>query len=658
MFLGFLTLPVPGLAMGTDDESEVPPPSLTKPKSASSKKSISHKSSNSTATTSEASRKKSSKYLREDRRLVDESEVSSGEKAAEFPSFKSHLGKEVSHKGGVAIGATHTARRDAVVEERCQYSPQKIQKKILLKFLKANTTSSESLDLTAMIEQVGFGLVAYALTHRNEFEGFLDSVAGLQIHIRLTDFNIKKFRNFVLMLYSDSTSKISLIEIKEKTETSPNDILLDEIVLNDIVFLHLKTGIDIVKTFRMPCLRQEILIKEFYKKIQSKTLLKQDNINKLVELACLEARSSDGLPMNLTQALRVLLKFNWAQIDEKYSDLCSVLKESYSKQKVKSETYYSKKDDDLHFYMIKITGRNAHMWEEYALKQRDLAEAYTGEDYSVKKADVGIKGFLPSLSYHDQDSTETWVSFVSNRPWLDKSQIDYPAIEMFISMMTSQRAKFTGHIGITRAASYAGSKHRNLACDLHSFVALVTLKNYTDKVYMINVPAARMREILTQKLFDINKMSGIYIGDNHTEYPSEDLSSLQKRKAQMKKENQDKIDSQVRLFEQTGLAISLHHQKGALERGLLTVPLSVEKSSPNEYLSFKLLNSEGTILNDISPIEMSGEFAWFFESPWFIKNPRHPIVTFNLRTLADLTSFDSEVQYETKTEFIGSASVL
>ena len=46
---------------------------------------------------------------------------------------------------------------------------------------------------------------------------------------------------------------------------------------------------------------------------------------------------------------------------------------------------------------------------------------HQGTDIAIKKADKGIKGFLPSLDCHDQNFTETWVAFVSNKPWIDKT---------------------------------------------------------------------------------------------------------------------------------------------------------------------------------------------------------------------------------------------
>ena len=545
-----------------------------------------------------------------------------------------------------------------ILEEDCKsifQQPQFSNKESILELLRANDNQSQVLDITDLVKQVGFISVANALIHKEEFEGFLDNIIVINLKLRLSGNNIIEFKKFVLGIYEN----IAIIKIKEDSvHFTPNDIILDEIIFSDIMLLHLKTGISIAKRFNKPCMRNKKLIKVFYKLIKIKKNFKEEDVMELIKISCDEARTSDEIPMNIEQAIRILLNVDWEQINKKYSDLLCILKNFFAEQNVKSEIYYLNKDDDLYFYMLKVNGKNAYMWKEYALKQREISESYTGDDHAIKKADFGIKGFLPSLYYHDQDTTETWVAFASTRPWENKNQLDYSSIEMFISMMTSKNAQFTGHVGITRAPSYIGKKHQSLSCDLHSFIAQVTLKHYTDKKYMINVPAARMREILIQKFLENDKISGVYIGDDHIEYPDENMDNLIEKRKQMRMDQLDKSDLHFRLFEQNELYINLLQQNEALEQGKLFIPLKVEKNSLNEYCSFKLFNKEEMIIHNLAPTNMSGEFAWFFESPWFVRNSRHPVVTFNLPSLAELVNFNSKIKYDTETEYIGSSLVL
>lgn len=328
-------------------------------------------------------------------------------------------------------------------------------------------------------------------------------------------------------------------------------------------------------------------------------------------------------------------------------------------KKINSELYYVQQEEDLYFYMVKVNDKNANVWKEYALKQRDLAEKYQGTDIAIKKADKGIKGFLPSLDCHNHNYTEAWVAFVSNKPWIDKSKIDYSSIEMFVSMMTSEHAHFTGHVGITRGVSYDGIKHGDLACALHSFIAQATLKCYKNKEYTINVPASRMREILIKKFTNIGKISDIYIGDNtsdiyigdtHIEYNKKSLDSLLKKREAMKLLNCDRSDDVLNSYEENELTISLLLQKKYLEEEKICIPLKIQKQpGSNKFLSFTLFSKDGKKLNDITPQEMSNEFAWFFETPWFVKNLRQPLLTVNLRSLADLVCFNNLIKYEVLT---------
>ena len=165
-------------------------------------------------------------------------------------------------------------------------------------------------------------------------------------------------------------------------------------------------------------------------------------------------------------------------------------------------------------------------------------------------------------------------------------------------------------------------------------------------------------EILLQKFLEKEKASDVYIGDDHITYPTEDLSHLIERRKQMKCDKWDKSDIHFRTFEQNELSISLIQQKIALDSGNLTIPIRGEKISSNNYLLFKILDKEGRIINILSPADMCGEFAWFFESPWFVKNLRHPLLTFDIQSLAGLLNFGSRIGYKSIIECIDQSPVV
>ena len=55
---------------------------------------------------------------------------------------------------------------------------------------------------------------------------------------------------------------------------------------------------------------------------------------------------------------------------------------------------------------------------------------------------------------------------------------------------------------------------------------------------------------------------------------------------------------------------------------------------------------------------MSGEFAWFFETPWFVQNLRQPLLTINLQSLAELVHFNNPIEHKVITEIIGNIEML
>lgn len=263
---------------------------------------------------------------------------------------------------------------------------------------------------------------------------------------------------------------------------------------------------------------------------------------------------------------------------------------------------------------------------------------------------------MPSLHYHDQDLTETYVAFVANKIWQDHNNIDQESIEMFVSMMTSKNAHFTGHVGIARAASYKGEFHKNLSTNLHSFIAKATLEHHPDKEYMITVPASHMRTILIKSFEDHGKNSKIFIGDNNTQYSEESLESLINTHEAIVIAGYNKTDRMSFEYNQNLLSVHLSKQQALLKKENTKMPLEVKESNGyKNYESFKLLAQNDIILNDLTAKDMEKEYAWFFKSPWLFKNssPQKPTITCDLKTLADFLPTSTELEYQSNVECIG-----
>lgn len=417
---------------------------------------------------------------------------------------------------------------------------------------------------------------------------------------------------------------------------------------NELIFLDIKTGIDIKECDS----REKILIKTLYEQIQEKNIdnITTEDLISFVNNARNEAKSSDDMPMQYIHALRVLVNFNFKLFDEKYSILVDKFKELYAMQTVHSEIYHLAQEPDLHFYMVKVTGKNADMWYKYVKNEGSILPM---------NRQAGIKGFIPSLHYHDQDLTETYVAFVSNSTCSDYNIIDKESIEMFVTMMTSENAHFTSHIGISRSESYQGQFHKNLAVQLHSFIAKATLMLHGNKEYMITVPAANMREILIKSFADNDKNSKIFIGDNYTKYSEESLESLMNTHEAMVAAKYNE-NSRMRFeYEQNIISIQLLKQKELLDKKETEMPIIVEKTAGRDSKLFILSAQNGAILNNLTATDITGEYAWFFKNPYLIRGSfgPDPLVTCELDTLSNLYQANSPIEYQEKMEMIGDVNV-
>lgn len=227
--------------------------------------------------------------------------------------------------------------------------------------------------------------------------------------------------------------------------------------------------------------------------------------------------------------------------------------------------------------------------------------------------------------------------------------------QLFVSMMTSKNAHFTGHVGIARAASYKGEFHKNLSTNLHSFIAKATLEHHPDKEYMITVPASHMRTILIKSFEDNGKNSKIFIGDNYTEYSKKPLESLINTHEAMVAAGYNKTDRMRYEYDQNLLSVHLSKQQALLEQENTKMPLEVKKGNGyKNYESFKLSAQNDIILNDLTAKDMEKEYAWFFKSPYLFRNSstQEPTITCDLKTLADVLPTSTELEYQSNVELI------
>ncbi|BFD46287.1 MAG: hypothetical protein DMENIID0002_09330 [Rickettsia endosymbiont of Sergentomyia squamirostris] len=435
-------------------------------------------------------------------------------------------------------------------------------------------------------------------------------------------------------------------------------------------------------------LQEKLLIKALYDQIKEKNVnnLTQEELDQFVKNACHEAKSTEGFPVNHIQALRILSKVDFSEINENYSCINESLTKLYLKQQITFEHYHLQQEEGLHFYMVKVTGKNADMWKEYATYEKNASRKYQGDKVAIKEAYNGSIAFIPSIDYHDQN--DVWVAFVSDKQQ-DIDNIDPTSIEMSVTMMTSEHAHFTSHMGISRGVSYIRIPHKNISCKLHSFIATVTLQHYGDcgdtlytvnKDYMITAPIAIMRAILIKAFKEYD--TDIFIGDNtivnsggfgarsdratpicnrratsddvtnfssidYTECSEETLEVLTKKLESMQKDDFR--------FNNTQLALTIKQQHEKFKKAGITVPIKITNGEgSNECLNWVLQNKEGKVLHNLNTQDMEGEYPWFFKSPWLWDNRScFPIVTCDIKILANLAHFNLPFEHEYQVGTIG-----
>ncbi|MGX6960300.1 MAG: LYR motif-containing protein [Rickettsia endosymbiont of Pentastiridius leporinus] len=464
--------------------------------------------------------------------------------------------------------------------------------------------------------------------------------------------NWKEVNDFILQLNVNSSFKPQTITVYTFSR-----------YIEDIFNLRLKTGINItsgnyVKTTDH---RKEALLKKILEEFKKNNFnTDEEQLSQFIKAACKEAKTPDGIEMQYGRALRIGSEYNFSKIDEQYSDLQSIFKKLQNTQiqEVKSEIHHYKQEDDLHFYMVKVNGANISAWQDFLNKQSNLQKSYKGNDPVIKNFDMGKHAFSSSLNYYDQDLTDVYAAFVSNKIWQKDNSFDPLSIEMFITMLTSQNASFISHSGIARAPIYtlkSTPKHPNLAVKLHSFIAACAKDIYSNKKeYMITVPVIEMTQIILKEYEKKGVLDKIYIGHQDIEIsliPLKDLKLYSEEAEKTYKTDPTVIktmayDRYCELF--------LNYILKSQQENLGNKQIPIKLINDNGKTLLNLYDKNGSILHKLTAEQMEGEFAWFCAHPYLFKHYPHsgPFVTCDLQTLAALDP--NPIEHEYYSEIIGN----
>lgn len=299
---------------------------------------------------------------------------------------------------------------------------------------------------------------------------------------------------------------------------------------------------------------------------------------------------------------------------------------------------------DVHFHMVRLVGHRLERWRDFTIDQQRVATSYSGADLSRTFADKGFKAFLSVLVY--AASADVWVAYAADQPVLDLDETNRSSVEMFVSVTTSRSARFTGHMGIGRAMTYLGTRHPELAPRLHGFAARVALMVEPSRFLMLTVSASRMREILVKAIVENVGAEAAQIGDGarkialkgvEIDAEAATLDELLARQRDLIESGADSDLARLETFERNELAIALRRQiDSRLHTGRLPLVRATLSDDGKSYRSFDLEDGSGNIVQRIKHDEMSQEYAWFFQSRYFVANPRQPLLAVRLDALASL----------------------
>lgn len=199
----------------------------------------------------------------------------------------------------------------------------------------------------------------------------------------------------------------------------------------------------------------------------------------------------------------------------------------------KSENLYvSQVADKFYLAMERIDKSNQDDWLRYA-RYQDSAASHKPIKYFLPHG-VGAGRFKAVLENYEQLvvnwDNDLWVAYASCAPITDKAFCTFEDIDMYVSIITSENALFTSHMGISRSWEAARDlaekdpkrkKYSYQSMYLHAFAAKVIKLIDHRKVYMLTPPTPIMNSIFLKKM----PTESFFVGDN---FYKKDLESEEK----------------------------------------------------------------------------------------------------------------------------------
>jgi hypothetical protein len=443
--------------------------------------------------------------------------------------------------------------------------------------------------------------ISSALTH-DKFQNHSD-IYEIELNWCDKD-NIAEYTKFILSISENKANlpcKIEKISFSQARELN-----------HEIKLLSITTGIQIGEPKEYGANDLSIKIWQgFYQKLIDTPNLDKD---KLLEIIKENAKLHQT---GLSETLKILSQVNWDEIStfSKFPNLNQNINDIRREQKLEGEIYAKKIDDNHYFYMEKINSINFPEWQKLGRKSN------------------AIDGFIGALQYYDNSETEVWVGYIATKPIEgynytafvnNDSSMHRDSIGMYVTATTSSHSPCTNHLGITKI----NESCKGYSSTLHSLITQVMLERYPDKKYMINVPLANMREIMSaafEKAGIENATNLWYEGIEKNEYQLHLEEEKLNQRIALKHDQKDVTDAK--------LLLNYLKQETAIKDGKTNQPIIYDKEND----SFIFVDRTGRELCRVNKEAQQEEFAWLFRG-WQLNNAKRdlPAVITSLPELANL----------------------
>ncbi|MDX1924160.1 MAG: hypothetical protein SFT91_02905 [Rickettsiaceae bacterium] len=265
-----------------------------------------------------------------------------------------------------------------------------------------------------------------------------------------------------------------------------------------------------------------------------------------------------------------------------------------------NEIFHQQDQEVYHWYMARVSEDNRRIWLKWCKEQ----------PYDMGSGGLALSLLLPPR-LKEPDNFKLFVVYSSDLVNVCPSLPYEGHIEIACSVMTSNYAPVSTHMGIFRVASYAGEEHPKLSMKLHSFAA----KCLHDKTYMITSPVGLMRYVMYKDVIK-NSENFSWFGVEYREYIreyvqegsiEEEIIAGEKELSAAITRSQEKNDRESHKVKLHTINLLKANQELLLAKGKTFCPFELDE----ENNTITIYDKNGAICTSTME-ETYGDLSWLF----------------------------------------------